>query len=127
MRLLRVIMLNSASSLALFGVAALLLAFGGASADRTVVRLVIELPLLLLIAATSMLAVNFVAALAVAAVKGRRLVGALIAALLAWEVAGPPEFAGLGYHPLLRPAFAIAVAVPWLVGSSLLALLGRRS
>jgi hypothetical protein len=117
----------SASSLALFGAVALLLAFGGASVDRVVVRLIIEFPILLLVAAIMMFAINLVAAFVGIVVTRMQVVAALVAALLAWGLAGPPEFAGLGYHWLLRPVFAIAIAIPWLINPNLLSLLGRKS
>lgn len=54
-------------------------------------------------------------------IGGSPIVAALIAAIIAWTISGGDEqaFAGLGYNPLLQPAFALAIAAPWLLGGSL--------
>jgi hypothetical protein len=127
MQVARAVMSDSVLSLMLFGVCALLLAFaGGGNIDRAIVRLIIELPLLLLVAAIFIFPVNLVGWLIGPVATGSRLVGALVAVLLAWLIAGPPEFAGLGYHTLLRPAFAVAVLVPWVLRSNPFARAGSR-
>ncbi len=118
MRLLPNVLRNSAFSLALFGCAALLLAFGEGNVDLVVIRLVIQLPLLLILAALMMLGINLAAAFIGALLNGSLLAATLVALLLAWALAAPPGFLGLGYDALLRPAFAIALVVPWLAGAA---------
>ena len=118
------------TALAIFAVAALFLApTVGGNIDRLIICLVVEVPLLLIVAGIGLLIINLIAAYGGAAFGGSALVAAAIAALLAWAIAGGyPSFSGLGYHFALRPAYAIAIAVPWLSRANLAGLMrGHRS
>jgi hypothetical protein len=110
------VLAKSATALLIFGAAALLLALGGGNIDRIIVRIFIQFPLLMILAAISVFLINLAAALIGKVLLRQALVAALIAAFLGWAIAAPPEFAGLGYHRMLRPAFAIALAWPWVAG-----------
>ena len=125
---MREIVSHSATSLLIFGVAALLLAFGGpGNIDRLILRLIIELPLLMIAAAVATFLIHVIAGLIGNSVLRTTAIAAVLAALLGWSVAEPPGFGELGYHWLLRPAFAMALAWPWLAGAGLQVLISRSS
>ncbi len=112
---------NTGKSIVLFGGAAFLLALlAGGTIDRLLVRIVVEFPILLILAAIGTLVINLIAAAGGAIVGGSGLAAALLAAILGWAVSGggSTSFAGVGYHVLLQPAHAIALAAPWLLGAN---------
>lgn len=102
-----------------FGIAAALIAIAthgasGTNADRLVLTLMIQLPMLVVVAGAFLFAVNAIGGW-VNRLTGMPVVAATVAGLLAWMIAeGPSSFAGLGFHDLLRGAYALAAAVPWL-------------
>src|SRR5437868_7352619 len=116
MQLVRQVPATTLAAIVIFAAAALLLApMSGGNVDRLVLRLVIELPLLLVLAGIGLLVINLIAACGGALFGGSVLVAAVLAGAMAWAIAGgPPSFAGLGYHFALRPAYVIAIATPWL-------------
>jgi hypothetical protein len=129
MLLLRHIPLNTMTALMMFAAMALLLALAsGGTIDRMLVRLVIEFPLLMVLAAVFTLFINCIAAIGGAILGNSTIAAASIAAIISWTVAGGPNsFAGLGYHSLLQPALALAIAAPWLFGLNLITLISGRS
>ena len=132
MKLLRDVRENSATGVILFAAAATLLALalhfsGDNNSDRLIVRLIIELPILLIAAGVSLLLINMIAG-CVASPFGSTLLAGSIAGVCAWLVAGgTPSFAGLGYHWLIRPAFALAAILPWVFGFTLTRLIQTRT
>lgn len=118
MKLLSDTLASTAQTLVGFGIAALVLAFavypGGSS---VVLRILIEFPLLMLLSAILALLINGVAAVCGAVLGGAVWVTALVSMCLGWAVSGGGElsFAGLGYHWLLQPVFAISLVAPWLL------------
>jgi hypothetical protein len=108
---------NLAASLLLFGAAAVLLAFAAGTDGPIVLRLLIQFPLLMLFAAIVLFLINLVAAFVGMVVTNSLWAAVLVAAVLGWVAVGSPpqQFGGLGYHPLLKPAFAGASGLPWLV------------
>ncbi|MEI9931722.1 MAG: hypothetical protein WDM89_14580 [Rhizomicrobium sp.] len=109
------------TAIIIFALAALILApISGGNVDRLILRVVVELPLLLIVAGIGLLAINLIATSAGALFKGSVLIAAATAAVIAWAIAGGTSpFAGLGYHSALRPAYAISVALPWLFRANL--------
>lgn len=105
-----------------FAVAAVLLALvSGGGTDRSILRFVVELPLLVLLGFVIAIIISAIAASGAALFGGSSTVAAVIAVLLGWLVsAGPNAFAGLGYHDLLQPAFALALGAAWLRSSTTL-------
>lgn len=128
MLLLQHVPANSVAAILSFAAMAIVLALvSGGNVDAVLLRLVIQLPLLLLLGGIGVLLITGIAAVGGSIVAGSTVIAALIAALIAagvaWAVTGGPHaFAGLGYHSLLRPAYAIAMAAPWLTGSNLTGL-----
>jgi hypothetical protein len=107
---------NWAASQLLFGAAAVLLAFAAGTDGPIVLRLLIQFPLLMLLVAILLFLIHLVAAFVGMVMTKSLWAAALVAAVLGWVAAAPPHpFGGLGYHPLLQPALALASGLPWLV------------
>lgn len=124
---MREVLGNTIFALTVFGVTALLLALLHGTVDRIVVRLVIEFPLLMILAALAAFVINVIAGLVGKSVLGTPAIAAVLAGLLGWAVAAPPSFAGLGYHWMLQPAFAAALALSWVRGAVLTEIVTRSS
>jgi hypothetical protein len=116
MQIFRQALAASKSAILVFGIAAFILALvSGGNMDRQLVRIFIELPLLLVVALIGVFVINLAASAIATVAAGSHVVAAVVAAVLAWLIAAPPSFAGLGFHSLLRPAYAVATAVAWLI------------
>jgi hypothetical protein len=106
---------------AFFAVAAVLLAITrGDPGGRVFVRLIIEVPLLLVLAAFTAVIICAIATFAASLTRLPRT-APIAAAVLGWLAAGGgyQSFGGLGsYSDLIQPAFAIAMALPWLIGTA---------
>ncbi len=85
--------------------------------QNVVLRILVELPLLLLLSSILALVINGLAAACGMVLGGRALVAGIACIVLGWAVSGggKSSFAGLGYHPLLQPAFALSLGLPWLL------------
>lgn len=122
---------KSVDGICIFGMAATILAIAAHDSainnlDRLVVRFIIELPLLIIAAGIGLLLINVVAG-RVGALLNSVVLSGLFAGMSAWIIAaGPSSFAGLGFHSLLQPGYAIAAAVPWVARMGLRDLLLRR-
>jgi hypothetical protein len=127
MHQMREIMSNTIFAMTIFGAVAVLLAFTHGNVDRILVRLFLELPLLVIAAGIGAFLISLVAGLIGNNLLGTPAIAALIAGVLGWAVAAPPSFAGLGYHWMLQPTFAAALALPWLTGSALSGVFNRSS
>lgn len=109
---------NTGKAILIFGCAAILLIpFTGDSLDRNLVRIIVELPLLLILAAVCGIVITLITSVTSAILGGSTIVAALVAGLIGWAIAGGgyKSFGGLGYHELLQPAYALALALPWLL------------
>ena len=118
---------NTIFAMAIFGVVALSLALLHGTMDRVIVRVLIEFPLLMIVAAITAFVINIIAGFIGNYVLSTPAIAAVLAGLLGWAVAAPPTFAGLGYHWMLQPTFAAALALSWARGGVPLDIFTRSS
>ena len=124
---MREVLSSTIFAMAIFGVIALILALLHGTTDRIIVRVLIEFPLLMIVAAISALVINIIAGLIGNHALSTPAIAAVLAGLLGWAVAAPPSFAGLGYHWMLQPTFAAALALSWMRGDALADIFARSS